>query len=123
MKNAASALNTPRTTILMKGNAMIHTSMKTTTVLVFILAAPSISAAQPIIVWNADQGQAVVMNGSLELIVETKAGLNPRSLRDVQGGAVYADRDYSWPGGARPVLRRPRPPQGRRWKAVHHLQG
>jgi hypothetical protein len=52
--------------------------------------------AQPNIAWNADTGRAVLTSGRLELIVETKSGVNACSLRDVVSGQVYADRDYVW---------------------------
>jgi hypothetical protein len=51
---------------------------------------------QPAIAWDPDTGRAVLTNGRMELIVETKSGLNPRLLRDVKTGQVYADRDYVW---------------------------
>jgi hypothetical protein len=56
----------------------------------------TVSAEQPSIVWDSDTGQAILTNGRMELIVETKAGLNPRSLRDAETGQRYADRDYLW---------------------------
>ncbi len=52
--------------------------------------------------WDAESGRAVVTNGRLELLVETKTGINPRSLRDTRSGRALADRDYSWPGGVFP---------------------
>lgn len=54
------------------------------------------SANQSNIAWNADNGQAVLTNGPIELIVNTKSGLNARSLRNTKTGQVYADRDYVW---------------------------
>jgi hypothetical protein len=63
-----------------------------------------VRAAQPTIAWNAETGQAVVANGRLELVVDTKSGINPRSLRDTAGGAVYADRDYVWGRGGLPKM-------------------
>lgn len=62
------------------------------------LASTAVMAqdTQPSIAWNAETGQAVLTNGQLELVIETKAGINPRSLRDVKTGQVYADRDYAW---------------------------
>jgi hypothetical protein len=48
------------------------------------------------IVWNSDGRQAVLSNGRLELVVDTKSGINARSLRDTTSGQVYADRDYAW---------------------------
>jgi hypothetical protein len=76
---------------------------------VFVAAAAlfcecTASAAQPSITWNAASGRAVLTNGRLELIVETKSGINPCSLRDLKSGRVYADGDYSWPEGKRPKL-------------------
>ena len=60
--------------------------------------------ARPNIQWDVDNGRAVLTNGRLELIVETRPGLNAHSLRDWTSGAVHADRHYSWPGGAFPTL-------------------
>lgn len=62
------------------------------------------TAAAPTITWNAETGQAVLTNGQMELIVETKSGINPRSLRDISSGQVYADRDYVWSGGGFPKM-------------------
>jgi hypothetical protein len=59
-------------------------------------AAATVLAEQPSIAWNPESGRAVLTNGRMELVVETKSGLNPRSLRDVKTGQVYADRDYAW---------------------------
>jgi len=56
--------------------------------------------AEAKITYDKAGGQVVVSSGSLELIVETASGLNPRSLRDVKSGWVFADRDYAWPGDA-----------------------
>jgi hypothetical protein len=56
-------------------------------------------AGQPSITWNADAGRAMLTNGRLELAVETKLGVNARSLRDLGSGQVYADRDYAWISG------------------------
>ena len=55
-----------------------------------------IKSDPPKISWNAESGQAVLTNGQVELVVETKSGINARSLRDVKTGQVYADRDYAW---------------------------
>ncbi|HTQ09162.1 MAG TPA: hypothetical protein VMI31_03740, partial [Fimbriimonadaceae bacterium] len=57
--------------------------------------------------WDGSTGRAVVQSGRLELIVETKNGLNARSLRDTVSGQVYADCDYVWPGGALPASEAP----------------
>ncbi len=65
------------------------------------LAGP---AAGTSITWNSTNGQVAVVSGRLELVVETKSGLNARSLRDLKSGQVYADRDYAWPGGVFPTL-------------------
>jgi hypothetical protein len=71
----------------------------------FLLAAAvlfvgrSALAAPPSISWDAKSGRAVFTNGRLEMIVETKHGVNACSLRDVASGQVYADRDYQWGGG------------------------
>jgi hypothetical protein len=59
---------------------------------------------QPTITWNRESGQVTLVNGRLELIVETKSGVNARSLRDLSSGQVFADDDYAWPGGAFPGL-------------------
>ena len=58
----------------------------------------------PRIAWSADTGQAVLTAGRLELVVERKAGINARSLRDLKAGRVYADQDYCWPGGEFPKM-------------------
>jgi hypothetical protein len=60
--------------------------------------------AKPAVVWDAGSGRAVLTNGPLELTVETKPGLNARSLRNVKTGQVYADGDYYWEGGAFPKV-------------------
>lgn len=64
-------------------------------------AAP---AAKPNVVWDPETGQVALSNDRLQLIIETKPGLNARLLRDLKSGQAYADRDYSWPGGAFPKL-------------------
>jgi hypothetical protein len=70
------------------------------TAMVFALLAGAgtaeIKSEQAKIGWNAESGQAVLTNGQLELVVETKSGINARSLRDVKTGQVFADRDYAW---------------------------
>ena len=43
-------------------------------------------------------------SGRLELVVETKSGVNARSLRDLRSGRALADRDYAWFGGGFPKL-------------------
>jgi hypothetical protein len=60
------------------------------------IAAATALAEPPSIAWDPGTGRAVLTNGSMELVVETKAGLNARSLRDVKTGQAYADRDYAW---------------------------
>jgi len=49
-------------------------------------------------------GQVILRSGRLELIVETKDGLNPGSLRDLKSGRIYADADYRWHGIDRPEI-------------------
>lgn len=61
-------------------------------------------AGKPTILWNRDDGQAVLTNGPLELTIETKPGVNARLLRNTASGELYADRDYSWPGGEFPRM-------------------
>ena len=58
--------------------------------------------------FDTDTEQVRILNGRLELVVETQQGLNANSLRDVKTGRVYADADYVWPGSVLPkVLGRP----------------
>ena len=57
-----------------------------------------------VIQWNEQTGKALLTNGRLELVVETKNGLNAKSLRDLVSGRAYADADYVWPGGKFPKL-------------------
>ena len=52
-------------------------------------------------------GQAILTSGRLELLMETRPGLNPRSLRDLGSHDFYADADYVWPGGQFPRLLEP----------------
>ena len=59
---------------------------------------------RPWITWDAQTGRAVLHSGRLELLVDTKAGINAQSLRDVKSGRALADRDYAWPGGGFPKL-------------------
>ncbi|OQA01899.1 MAG: hypothetical protein BWY71_00218 [Planctomycetes bacterium ADurb.Bin412] len=54
--------------------------------------------------WDEPTGQAVLVSGRLELVVQTKDGINAHRLRDTQTGRVYADGDYLWPGGTFPQL-------------------
>jgi hypothetical protein len=58
----------------------------------------------PSVVFDPKSGQVVMKNERLELIVETQPGLNPRSLRDLKSGRVYADVDYRWPNQQLPKL-------------------
>jgi hypothetical protein len=55
--------------------------------------------------WNADSGRATLTNGDLELVVETRHGINARSLRDVNSGLILADRDYQWSEGGFPEMK------------------
>ena len=59
---------------------------------------------QPDVAWNGESGQARLTTGNVELLIDTKAGLNAHSLKNVQSGEVYADRDYCWPNGKLPTL-------------------
>ena len=58
----------------------LFTSIAILAVMLFPLAARAENAkpetTQPNIVWNPDNGQAVLTNGAVELIVETKSGIN-----------------------------------------------
>ena len=49
-------------------------------------------------------GRLLLASGRLELVIETKSGINPCSLHDRKSGRVYADGDYSWPEGQCPAL-------------------
>jgi hypothetical protein len=62
------------------------------------------SVAAPQAEYNSSAGQVSLSNGRLQLLVETRAGLNPRSLVDTVSGRVYADADYAWPGSMLPAL-------------------
>jgi hypothetical protein len=70
-----------------------------------IFSTNAIGAEKPSIAWDAESGQAKLLTGSLELLIDTKSGLNPHSLKNVKSGEVYADRDYSWPNGKLPTLK------------------
>ncbi len=59
---------------------------------------------KPMAKYERQKGIVTLGNGRFELVVETKAGLNPCSLRDLKTGRVYADADYVWPGGGFPQL-------------------
>ncbi len=60
--------------------------------------------AESKISYDSASGQVLIDSGRLELLVDTKQGLNAKSLRDTQSGRVYADGDYVWPGGQFPKL-------------------
>ena len=62
------------------------------------------AAARPISRLDSKTGRVVLTNGRLELVIETKGGLDPCSLRDLKSGRIYADADYAWPNGVRPTL-------------------
>jgi hypothetical protein len=64
----------------------------------------ALPAPEPGITWEPDIGRAVLTSGRLELIVETKSGVNACSLRDLKTGQVYADGDYHWRGGGFPRM-------------------
>lgn len=62
------------------------------------------ATAAPQAVYDPGTKIVTVKNGRIELRVETASGLNPNSLRDTKSGRSYADRDYTWPGGALPTM-------------------
>jgi len=68
------------------------------------LAAAERVAAEPNVTWSGESGQVTLVNGRLQLIIETKSGINARSLRDLKSGQVYADRDCSWLGDRFPQM-------------------
>lgn len=86
------------------------TSLYRLTLALFVFTATSIlvisstCATEPTITWDTDNLQARLTTGDLELLVDTKAGINARSLRNVKTGEVFADRDYCWPNGKFPSL-------------------
>jgi len=65
------------------------------------------TSTRPAVKWDPDSGRAVLTNGWLELVVETKSGISARSLRDLKTGRALADRDYAWPGGGFPKMEKP----------------
>ena len=65
--------------------------------------AGTLPAAKPTVSYDESSGQVKITNGRLELIVDTAKGINPHGLRDIKGGRVYADADYGWPDGKKPV--------------------
>lgn len=54
--------------------------------------------------YDQSSGRIRVTNGRLELVIDTKSGLNPNSLRDSKTGRVYADTDYVWSAIKTPML-------------------
>jgi hypothetical protein len=62
-------------------------------------------AGEPTLTWIAENGQARITTGDLELLVETQKGLNPCSLKNAKTGEIFADRDYVWPDGKLPALK------------------
>ncbi|MBP7933941.1 MAG: hypothetical protein KA354_04760, partial [Phycisphaerae bacterium] len=51
---------------------------------------------------GTESGEIRLVNGRLELLVATKVTPNPRQLRDLVTGRLYADADYVWPEGSAP---------------------
>ncbi len=82
--------------------------MNESTVTLLAMAAALIVSATPLATptatYDDKTGDATLANGSLELSVGTRPGLNAHRLRDVATGRVYADADYVWPGGKFPTL-------------------
>jgi hypothetical protein len=60
--------------------------------------------AAPAVDYDAASGRVELSTGQIALTVETKAGINARLLRNARTGQVFADADYSWPGGTLPRL-------------------
>ncbi len=58
----------------------------------------TLARGAPEITADAASGEILVRNGRLELVIETRSGLNPTRLRDRQTGRVFADEPYTWPG-------------------------
>ena len=50
----------------------------------------------PTLILDQATGTVTLINGRLELTVETRPGYNPRSLTDLQSGRAFADSDYAW---------------------------
>ena len=44
-------------------------------------------------------GTVTLVNGRLELTIETRPWYNPRCLRDLHSGRLFADSDYVWSDG------------------------
>ncbi len=80
--------------------------------LVLLLAAVSVGASAlenvkglpASVTRDGATGQVRLTSGRLELVVDTRNGLNPNVLRDRVTGASYADSDYVWPGGGMPEM-------------------
>jgi hypothetical protein len=53
---------------------------------------------------DSGTGRVVLKNGRLELVIETRTGMNPCGLRDLKSGRVYADANYVWALDKAPVL-------------------
>jgi hypothetical protein len=66
--------------------------------------AACVPAQPPSVSLDGRSGVVAMRSGRLELTIETRAGLNPRRLRDSLTGRVYADLGYSWPAGQFPLL-------------------
>jgi hypothetical protein len=64
----------------------------------------AMGAAQPTATFDSQTGKIVLTSGRLELVIETKDGINPCSLRDLKSGRVYADGHYFWCERLRPTL-------------------
>jgi hypothetical protein len=62
------------------------------------------SEASPSVRYEPETGQVVLAGDRLELLIETRAGLDPCRLRDRKSGRIYADHGYLWNGGAAPTL-------------------
>ncbi|QGQ94270.1 hypothetical protein EHS13_04800 [Paenibacillus psychroresistens] len=55
-----------------------------------------LNISKPSVSYDEQNGQLVLTNGRLEMIVETQGRLNPLHLRDLQSRRVYADDSYAW---------------------------
>jgi hypothetical protein len=67
-----------------------------------MVARPSAADAAAVpagITFDEDTGAVTISDGVLEVLVETRSGLNPRRFRNVRTGAVYADADYVYGSG------------------------
>src|SRR4051812_37983630 len=54
----------------------------------------------PIANFDPQTGAVTLVNGALELSIETQPCYNPRRLRDRDSGRSLADSDYVWADGA-----------------------